>query len=85
VPRHWTASSSNGSCANADILAGLTHPHIARLYDAGVTETGLPYLALELVEGQALTVYAATHQLGFASASRSYCRCSMPFNTRIAT
>ncbi len=30
-----------------DALAALTHPHIARLYDAGVTESGQPFIALE--------------------------------------
>jgi serine/threonine-protein kinase len=35
-----------------EILASLAHPHIARLYDAGVTEEGLPYLALEYVSGR---------------------------------
>ena len=30
-----------------DILARLEHPHIARLYDAGVSADGLPYLAME--------------------------------------
>ena len=34
-----------------DILASLEHPHIARLYDAGVDERGRPYLALEYVQG----------------------------------
>jgi eukaryotic-like serine/threonine-protein kinase len=33
------------------ILAGLEHPNIARLYDAGVDERGRPYLALEYVDG----------------------------------
>ena len=33
------------------LLARLTHPHIARLLDAGVTVTGQPYLVLEYVEG----------------------------------
>jgi serine/threonine-protein kinase len=33
------------------ILAGLEHPHIARLIDAGATEEGLPYLVMEHVEG----------------------------------
>ncbi len=33
------------------ILARLTHPHIAHLMDAGVTSTGQPYLVLELVQG----------------------------------
>jgi serine/threonine protein kinase/TolB-like protein/tetratricopeptide (TPR) repeat protein len=37
------------------ILAQLDHPNIARLYDAGVAADGLPYLALEYVEGQPLT------------------------------
>lgn len=43
-----------------DILASLTHPHIARLYDAGTTSTGQPYLALERVEGQAITQHCNT-------------------------
>jgi len=34
-----------------DILAGLEHPNIARLYDAGIAERGRPYLALEYVQG----------------------------------
>ena len=38
-----------------DILARLEHPHIARLYDAGVSDDGLPYLAMEYVDGQPIT------------------------------
>jgi serine/threonine protein kinase/tetratricopeptide (TPR) repeat protein len=38
-----------------DILADLEHPNIARLYDAGVSPDGLPYLAMEFVAGQPLT------------------------------
>jgi serine/threonine-protein kinase len=41
-----------------DILASLNHPHIARLYDAGLTRNGQPFLALELVEGKRLDEYA---------------------------
>jgi serine/threonine-protein kinase len=41
-----------------DILAGLTHPGIARLYDAGIVN-GHPYLALELVEGMDVAAYCA--------------------------
>jgi serine/threonine protein kinase len=33
-----------------DILAALSHPHIAQLYDAGVADSN-PYLAMELVDG----------------------------------
>jgi serine/threonine-protein kinase len=35
-----------------DILARLEHPNIARFYDAGITREGLPYLAMEYVDGQ---------------------------------
>ena len=47
-----------------NILASLTHPHIARLYDAGLTEEGRPYLALEYVDGEPIDAYAAAHGLG---------------------
>ncbi len=41
-----------------NILAGLEHPYIARLYDVGVTEGGTPYLVMEYVEGAMITAYA---------------------------
>ena len=44
-----------------DILGALVHPHIARLYDAGVDLGGQPYLALEYVDGQALDAWCAAH------------------------
>ena len=47
-----------------DILAQLAHPHIARLYDAGVTAQGQPYLALEYVEGEKITGYCDQRRLG---------------------
>ncbi|MBB5204080.1 serine/threonine protein kinase [Inhella inkyongensis] len=40
-----------------DLLARLEHPHIARFYDAGVASDGRPYLALEYVDGQPLTLH----------------------------
>jgi eukaryotic-like serine/threonine-protein kinase len=46
-----------------DILAALTHPNIARLYDAGAGATGQPYLALEYVEGLPLTEYCKSKNL----------------------
>ena len=47
-----------------DILASLEHPHIARLYDAGVDPNGLPYLAMEYVAGQPLLEWCDAHRLG---------------------
>jgi len=45
------------------ILARLAHPNIARLIDAGVSNTGQPYLVLELVEGVHLDDYCDEQQL----------------------
>jgi hypothetical protein len=45
-----------------DLLASLEHPHIARLYDAGV-DGEQPWLALECVQGQALDRWAAGQPL----------------------
>jgi eukaryotic-like serine/threonine-protein kinase len=46
-----------------DILAALTHPNIARLYDAGITDQGQSYLAIEYVEGVSLTEYCDAQRL----------------------
>jgi serine/threonine protein kinase/tetratricopeptide (TPR) repeat protein len=46
-----------------DILATLNHPNIARLYDAGLTASGQPFLALEYVEGRPIDEYVAARQL----------------------
>jgi serine/threonine protein kinase len=50
-----------------DILAQLTHPNIARLYDAGVTASGLPWIALEHVDGTHITAYADQQRLTIRS------------------
>lgn len=47
-----------------EILATLDHPHIARLYDAGVAANGQPYLALEHVDGQRIDRYCEAQRLG---------------------
>jgi tetratricopeptide (TPR) repeat protein len=42
----------------AAVLARLTHPHIVRVFDIGEQE-GVPYFAMELVEGEQLSGYLA--------------------------
>jgi serine/threonine-protein kinase len=46
-----------------EILASLTHPNIAHLYDAGVTAAGQPWLAIEYVEGMRVDLYCHEQQL----------------------
>jgi serine/threonine-protein kinase len=45
------------------ILAALTHPNIARLYDGGATPDGRPYLVMERVDGVPITAYADAHHV----------------------
>src|ERR1700677_4039724 len=40
-----------------EILASLNHPNIARLLDAGFSQDGQPFLALEYIAGVPLTTY----------------------------
>jgi serine/threonine-protein kinase len=46
-----------------DILAGLAPRGIARLYDAGLTERGRPFLVLEFIEGVTFDRYCDDRQL----------------------
>jgi tetratricopeptide (TPR) repeat protein len=50
-----------------EILAALNHHNIARLYDAGITSSGQPYLALEYVEGRPIDEYVKRRQLSIRS------------------
>jgi len=53
-------------------LARLTHPHIARLIDAGVSATGQPYLVLELVEGRHIDRFCDEEQLAVEARIRLF-------------
>ena len=55
-----------------NILARLTHPHIARLLDAGVAATGQPYLVLEFVEGERIDRYCDGARLDVAGRLRLF-------------
>ncbi|MCU0951695.1 MAG: serine/threonine protein kinase [Burkholderiaceae bacterium] len=59
----WGRGLAERMARERDILASLEHPHIARLYDAGVDQHGRPYLALEYVEGQPIDDYASQRAL----------------------
>lgn len=44
--------------AERQALALMEHPNIAKVLDAGTTDTGLPYFAMELVRGIPITKYS---------------------------
>lgn len=54
------------------ILAGLEHPHIARLLDGGVTTDGRPYFVMEYVDGVPITVYCDRKRLSIEERLRLF-------------
>ena len=44
-------------------LAMMNHSNIAKVLDAGTTESGLPYFVMELVKGTPITEYCDAHKL----------------------
>ena len=46
-----------------NILAALEYPGIARLYDAGVDANGVPYIAMEYVQGEPLVAWCNAREL----------------------
>lgn len=44
-------------------LAVMDHPNIARVFDAGATDTGRPYFVMELVRGIPITNYCDRYKL----------------------
>jgi serine/threonine protein kinase len=55
-----------------EILATLTHPNIAHLYDAGLSTDGQPYLAIEYVEGRRIDEYCREEKLDLKSRLRLF-------------
>jgi serine/threonine-protein kinase len=46
------------------VLAQLSHPHIASLIEGGISDAGIPYIAMEFVDGLPITEYANARGLG---------------------
>ncbi len=55
------------------ILAQLTHPNIASLIEGGVSEAGIPYIAMELVEGIPITQAANARSLSIEQRLALFC------------
>jgi eukaryotic-like serine/threonine-protein kinase len=53
--------------AERQALALMDHAHIARVFDAGTTESGRPYFVMELVNGLPITAYCDARGLSISS------------------
>jgi serine/threonine protein kinase/tetratricopeptide (TPR) repeat protein len=51
--------------AERQALALMDHPHIAKVLDAGATDTGRPYFVMELVRGVPITEYCNKQNMSF--------------------
>jgi tetratricopeptide (TPR) repeat protein len=54
------------------ILAQLSHPNIARLVEGGVSDAGIPYIAMELIDGEPITHAAARRSLNLEARLRLF-------------
>jgi eukaryotic-like serine/threonine-protein kinase len=60
----WGAAAfADRMARERNILGSLTHPNIARLYDAGLADDGRPFLALEYVDGEPIDAFAKAKDL----------------------
>ena len=58
--------------AERQLLARLSHPHIARLQDGGVTAEGRPYFVMEYIEGLPITRDCEARELGVEETLRVF-------------
>jgi serine/threonine-protein kinase len=56
------------------ILATLDHPNITRMLDAGLSDSGQPYLVMEYVDGKHLDAYCDQHRLGITERLQLFLR-----------
>ena len=69
--------------AERQAVAMMDHPNIAKVLDAGTTDSGRPYFVMELVKGVPITKYCDEKHLPLRDAAGTACcrsvrRCSMP-------
>jgi eukaryotic-like serine/threonine-protein kinase len=58
--------------AERQALAVMEHPGIARVFDAGATETGRPFFVMERVDGVPITDYCDGQRLGLRARARLF-------------
>ena len=67
------------------VLAGLTHPNIARLYGGATTSEGRSYLVMEYVDGERLDRYCAAPRPPLTERLASFARSARRWLTRTRT
>ena len=81
-----TAQARDRLARERSLLAGLNHPNIARLLDAGETDDHVPYLAMEYVEGMPLHAFCTQRDLDVPARLRLFaqlCRAAQHAHQRL--
>ncbi|MBL1217373.1 MAG: serine/threonine protein kinase [Planctomycetes bacterium] len=60
--------------AERQALALMDHPSVAKVFDAGTTDRGLPFFVMELVDGVPITTYCDEHRLSLRDRLTLFCR-----------
>jgi eukaryotic-like serine/threonine-protein kinase len=60
----YSADAQRRFAREQTILAQLTHPNIAHLIEGGISESGVPFIAMELADGSPITHYADAQTMG---------------------
>lgn len=68
----WSPGFARGFLRERQILARLSHPHIAHLVDGGVGSDGHPWLAMEYVDGQRIDTWCDSRHLVAAERVRLF-------------
>lgn len=68
-----TADILNRFRHERQILASLDHPNIARFYDGGTTEDGVPFFVMEKIDGMPITAYCDEKQLPLRKRLELFC------------
>jgi eukaryotic-like serine/threonine-protein kinase len=71
-PSRVSAAAQERLAQERQILARLSHPHIARLLDGGRTPEGLPFLVMEFVDGQPIDTWCHTRALDTSARLRLF-------------
>ncbi|MEM9596034.1 MAG: serine/threonine-protein kinase, partial [Acidobacteriota bacterium] len=58
--------------AERHAMGRLSHPNVGKLLDAGTTEEGLPFFAMELIDGLPITTYCDRQRLGLKARLRLF-------------
>ena len=70
--------------AERQALSMMEHPHIAKVFEAGATDSGRPFFAMELVQGQPITDYCDQQRLSLPRPTQTVSPC-LPCNSTCAS